>query len=268
MRICLLGTGGAEGVPAIYGDTRVSDFARTHGGKDLRTRSAAIIDGTLKIDFGPDTLAQIHRERLDARDWLALIVTHSHDDHLCLTQLQYLVFPFNELDRFPFPIYGNDGVRGKLADEYPDWPIELHPLTRFESTTIGPYRVTPVEAYHMQEEEAHNFLIEKDGRTLFYATDTGIWREQSWEFLKGVSVDTMVIESTEGLNPTDYYGHLSLAETIDVVARLRAQGTLKPGSRVITTHHSHRGDLTHAELEERLRPHEIEPGFDGMTFDV
>jgi phosphoribosyl 1,2-cyclic phosphate phosphodiesterase len=51
MKVLLMGTGGADGIPALYGNDRVSKFARANGGKDLRTRSAALIDGVFKLDL-------------------------------------------------------------------------------------------------------------------------------------------------------------------------------------------------------------------------
>ena len=77
----LLGTGAADGIPGFYAKDRVSQYARTEGGKDVRTRSAALVDGALKIDLPPDTLVHLHQNRLDARDWSALLFTHSHEDH-------------------------------------------------------------------------------------------------------------------------------------------------------------------------------------------
>src|SRR4051812_21857635 len=108
MNIRLLGTGGADGIPAFCSDSMVSKWAREHGGKDIRTRAAALVDGDLKIDFGPDTQAQIQRDGLDPCDWTALLITHSDEDHLAVSELQYFLYPFNEHDNVPFAIYGND----------------------------------------------------------------------------------------------------------------------------------------------------------------
>ena len=60
MQVRLLGTGGSDGIPAFYGNDRVSAHARKVRGKEMRTRSAALVDGTLKIDLGPDTLCQLN----------------------------------------------------------------------------------------------------------------------------------------------------------------------------------------------------------------
>src|SRR3954467_14394138 len=94
MKIRLLGTGGADGIPALCGKSQVSDYAREHGGKDVRTRAAALVDGELKIDFGPETLPQIRREGLDATAWTAALFTHSDEDHLAVSEFQYFLYPF------------------------------------------------------------------------------------------------------------------------------------------------------------------------------
>ncbi|HTQ11150.1 MAG TPA: hypothetical protein VMI31_13870, partial [Fimbriimonadaceae bacterium] len=95
MKIRLLGTGGADGIPAFYGSNPVCDFARLHGGREIRTRAAALVDEGLKIDFGPDTLAQVQREGLDPADWTAVVFTHSDEDHLTASEFQYFLYPFN-----------------------------------------------------------------------------------------------------------------------------------------------------------------------------
>ena len=86
MNIRLLGTGAADGIPGFFGNDMVSDYARAHGGKDIRGRTSALVDGVIQIDFPPDTLSQLNRFALDAREWTAVLFTHSDDDHLVLGQ--------------------------------------------------------------------------------------------------------------------------------------------------------------------------------------
>ena len=268
MDIRLLGTGGADGVPAFYSDSRVSEYDRKHGGKDVRTRSSALVDGALKIDLPPDTLMQMHRDRLDAREWSGLLFTHGDDDHFAPRELQYGLFPFNQAEHLGFVIYGNEKILDRIRGIYPEWPIELHLIKRWCPFYHGDFTITPIEARHNDKEECLNHIIQRNGKTLLYATDTGYWREPSWEFLKDYKLDALVIECTEGFSKTSYMGHLDIKGCIEVVERLRKQGTLGDTSRVVTTHHSHQGDVTHSELEVALGPHGIEPGHDGMVFSV
>jgi len=267
MTIRLLGTGAADGIPSFYSDSNVSKYARLHGGKDVRTRSSAIVDGHLKIDLGPDSLQQINRDKLSALDWTALLITHSHEDHLAVSELQYCLYPFNGNECAGYSIFGNATVVAKIWERYPDWPFEVFITRSFESFRHAEYKITPIRANHITEEDGQNFLIE-NGVTLLYATDTGIWDEETFDFLKDFKLDALVLECTEGFLPTAFEGHLDIESCKLVVDRLRAQGTLQNQSRVVTTHHSHSGDATHAQLEECLLPSGIEPGFDGFEFTV
>jgi phosphoribosyl 1,2-cyclic phosphate phosphodiesterase len=268
MTIQLLGTGAADGIPGMFSNTAVSRFAREHGGKDIRTRSAAIVDGHLKIDLPPETLTQCIREKLDPRDWTGVLFTHSHDDHFCVSEIQYFLYPFNENELMPFPIYGNAEILRRLECMYPDWPIDAVETHSFQPFQHLDYSITPLKAHHKEDEDSHNLLISRGGKTICYATDTGIWADATWDYLKGASMDLLVIECTEGFCSTDYAGHLDIEQCVEVVQRLRADGTLKESARVVTTHHSHQCGGTHVQLEQALSPHRIEVGHDGMRIAI
>jgi len=268
VRILLTGTGAADGIPAFAAESRVSNFAREHGGKDIRTRAAAVIDDQLRLDFGPDTFAQVQKLNLHVRDWKAILFTHSHDDHYAPKELQYLFPPFVNGEFKPPTVYGNanilDGFEGSFG-QASHLPRTL--IKSFESSKILGYTVTPILAYHKLDEDSMNFIIQSD-KTFLYATDTGVYQDATWEFLQGWKFDAAVIECTDGVRPTEYWGHLSCDELIGMVGRLRTMGCLSERSRVVTTHHSAAGMATHAELEACLNPHGIEVGFDGMLMEI
>lgn len=267
MKIRLLGTGAAEGIPAFWADTFVSNYARENGGKDIRTRSGALVDGSLKLDLPPDTLMQMHRDRLDARNWTGLFFTHSDDDHFSPAEVQYGLLPFSLREALGYAIYGNAEICRRLRERYPAWPIEIHETKSFQPILHAEFVVTPVRANHKPTEDAHNYLIQRSGKTLLYATDTGIWGEETWEFLKGFQVDCLVLECTEGFTMTDYEGHLDAHTFLEIVQRLRAQGTVQETTVVCTTHHSHNGGATHEMLEDHFCPHGILVGYDGLEIE-
>jgi phosphoribosyl 1,2-cyclic phosphate phosphodiesterase len=268
MQIRLLGTGGADGIPGLFSDTRVSQYARQHGGKDVRTRCAAVVDDSLKIDLGPDTWHQMAREGLDARDWTAIIFTHSDDDHFSPRELQYALFPFNESEYVGFQVYGNGAICRRIMEAFPEWPFEVFMTRSFEPFRHADYTVTPIRALHLEDEDAHNLIFDDGTHKVLYGTDTGIWPEMTWEFLSGVKLDGLVIECTEGFFNTPYNGHLDINECIEVVTRLREMGTLSSSAPVATTHHSHNGGGIHSELEAVLNPHGIQVGYDGFVLEV
>lgn len=268
MKLTLLGTGGAEGIPALFCQSRVSQYARQHGGKDIRARSSALVNDDLKLDLGPDSWSQVNSLGIDTSLWSGIFYTHSHEDHFAISELQYALYPFCDREFPPFTIYGNDTICAKISSHYPDWPFELVQTNHFVTIEHQGYRVTPVHANHKLDENCQNFLIEQDGKTLLYATDTGIWGEETWEFLSRFKIDCLVIECTNGFVPTEYYGHLDITDCVQVVERLRNSHILHSSSSVFTTHHGHLGDATHAELTAALKKYEIVPGYDGLVIDV
>lgn len=267
MNIRLLGTGGADGVPALYSDSRVSVYARKNGGKDIRSRSAALVDGVLKIDLGPDTWGQLARERLDARDWTALLFTHSDADHFAPDELMYTLYPFNDMEFAGFTVYANEFICRRILDKFPDWPVEMVMTQSFKPVRHGEYIITPIHAHHLPSEDAHNLVIQDGEKTLLYATDTGIWDPPTWEALTNFKLDCLVLECSEGFASTAYDGHLDAQEFLQVLDRLKSQGTVTESTQIWTTHHSHQGEATHAELVEFFSPRGVNIGYDGAFIE-
>jgi len=267
MTIQLLGTGAADGIPALFTANQLGARSFGHESKDFRTRAAALIDGCLKIDLGPDTMAQNQRLQIDPLLWDAIIFTHSHEDHFTVSEIQYALYPNNENEYAPFTIYSNPTVKALIEFRYPDWPLELVQTKLYETISIGDYQMTPVRAKHGEPEECQNLIFQKDEKTIGYMTDTGWWPDKTWEYLEGVKLDAMVIECTDGLCDSGYDGHLAICELVDVLEKLHQIGTISSGVPVVTTHHSHLGG-SHEELEEALAPLGAAPGFDGMKITV
>src|SRR2546423_13651603 len=94
MRIKLLGTGAAEGWPGLFCRCEICRPSRELGGKTLRSRSSALIDGVLKIDLPADTLHHVLTQRLDMTKAETLLFTHGHDDHFAVRELQYMPWMF------------------------------------------------------------------------------------------------------------------------------------------------------------------------------
>ena len=55
MKIQYLGTAAAEGIPAIFCECETCKKTRERGGKNIRTRSQALIDDKILIDLPADT---------------------------------------------------------------------------------------------------------------------------------------------------------------------------------------------------------------------
>lgn len=269
MRITFTGTGAANGIPGYFQSDRVSEHARRHKGKDVRYRAGAAIDGVLKIDWGPDTFACCDRLGLRASEWTHVFFTHSHDDHYAPREFQYLFPPFLPLEHTKPLIYGNaaivDGFIGQFDHSK---ELERFLMRSFVSIDVEDYRVTPLRAYHKLDEDSLNLIFECDGRSILYGTDTGIYQEETWEFLTGRKLDCVILDCTDGMVPSEYWGHLSCEQVLIVADRMRAIGAVHERTIFCSTHHGSGGDATHEELERFFAPHGVVVGYDGLTLEV
>lgn len=87
MKLTYLGTAAAEGWPALFCCCPYCRKALAAGGRNLRTRSQALVNGDLLLDFPPDSFSHMQQNRLDFSAVRWLLVTHGHMDHFYPTDL-------------------------------------------------------------------------------------------------------------------------------------------------------------------------------------
>jgi phosphoribosyl 1,2-cyclic phosphate phosphodiesterase len=271
MKITLLGTGSAEGWPGLFCTCHVCRRSRQLRGRNIRSRSSAMLDGVVKIDLSPDTFHHVVTHDLDLTRLEFLVFTHPHDDHLAPAELQYLSWMFvPEPITRPLPVLGSrsvtDKIKAFLADK--ELPLDIQCMEPWITVTRGEWSVTPVMAHHDPSNICFNLIVSRAGKSLLYATDTGWYDPPTWQFLERAKLDGIVVEVSRGPEESGYEGHLSIPEAIRLRERLVSCGTLPRDAPVVTTHHSHLGGLLHDEMEALLNPHGIQVGYDGLTFEI
>jgi phosphoribosyl 1,2-cyclic phosphate phosphodiesterase len=273
MRIHYLGTGASEGFPAVFCQCPVCESARADGGRNVRRRSAMLIDGILLIDLPPDLLTQSVEGKLDMGALQYLLVTHTHADHFYAPELKNLRAPYTlQSARERLGIFGSAVVWEQLAQTLGAEELErlsshltFEELKLFTPSAVGPYTVTPLQARHGKG--AFIYLIERDGHTLLYANDTGFFPEETWDYLVGRSVDLVSMDCTNPVR-SDTPNHMTLEDNVTVKRRLFQQKSASVRTRYLATHFSHTSGLLHRQLEERLRLYGIGVAYDGLEMEV
>ncbi|HEY7857331.1 MAG TPA: MBL fold metallo-hydrolase, partial [Candidatus Nanopelagicales bacterium] len=79
MEVLLLGTGAADGWPNPWCTCVSCAWARRTGA--VRSHTAALVDGTLLLDCGPDVPRQADRAGVGLCEVRAVLLTHGHWDH-------------------------------------------------------------------------------------------------------------------------------------------------------------------------------------------
>lgn len=275
MKVKLLGSAAAEGVPALWCECDACAYARTHKGKDIRCRTSYLIDDDTLVDFGLDTYAQTLRFDIDLTKIKRVILTHSHKDHLNVTDLLMWRHPGGFSDvRHDIEIYANATCFGRMKDELPNSPetycCKANRITAGVPVESENMRILPIEASHAgPEEEALNYVLGRGDKKVLIANDTGFWAEPSWELIRGVELDAAIIECTGACARADMgSGHLGWRTAIEFRDRLRSLGAINDRTQVFVNHFSHNGAPIHENMEKIFTPQDIKVGYDGLEIDI
>lgn len=273
MELQYWGTAASEGWPALFCDCEACRTARALGGKNIRTRSQALVDNTLLLDFPADTYWHSIRYNTDLSCLKNILITHSHEDHLYPLDLILKATPYAHGGAPCLTIYGNDVVtamirRAMEQSAMPEIGQFLHPVTvePFCPFAVEDYTVTALPADHIPEEKCYLYLIRHGDKTLLYAHDTGIFPDATWRYLKAqqLHLDAVSIDCTFVLRSNER-GHLGLPNVLDVRKHLTALGCTDERTFFIINHFSHNVPATHEELSAEAGKYGILTAYDGMT---
>jgi phosphoribosyl 1,2-cyclic phosphodiesterase len=281
MQLTFLGTAAADGYPEPFCACAHCEQARALGGPSLRQCSAALINDDLLIDFGPDVLtaSRQHGRPLTGVRWC--LQTHAHSDHLHTGHF-YARSPQHEVAGAPrLHFYASAGSLARAAyllmpDTAPASLLDpelgdalnltFYTIAAGQAFEAGPYHVVAFEANHDPVVEPLLFAIQRDGRSLFYGTDTGPLPEATWQGFHQhrLRFDVVILDHTYGLaGPRPQ--HMTAHEFISHMARLREEDLLAPNARFLATHIAHPGNPVHPELAKFAAQHGYEIAYDGLT---
>ncbi len=271
MKIKYLGTAAAEGWPALFCNCQYCKMARAAGGKNLRTRSQAVIDDKLLIDFPADSYMHMLNDNIDLPNIHNILITHTHQDHLYLEDLGLRFGDFARDINGNLTLYGNDALLKKFIALYKTDPNDTHldgklacrELQEFVPVAISDYMVTPLLATHDRREKCYIYLVEKDGKALLYGNDTGWFPEVTWDYLGGRRLDLVSLDCTH-LKYREGTNHMGISNILEVRVRLIELNCVDASTTFVITHFSHNGHMLHDEIEQMVGSHGFLVAYDGL----
>ena len=244
MKIQFLGTGSAEGIPAIGCDCAHCVKAREKGGRLVKRRNAILFSlpgYELLLDTPPDiraSLAQSKALRIDG-----IFLTHAHYDHT--GGLEEFLYWKKDLDLFVEPRVYESLRREEWGNTLPDiaFHCPFHPgmAVRFDGFFFTPFAVShPVPCFGL--------AIYENGHKTVYTSDTRNWfSHYAYRLMDGA--DLLIVNTPTFSPPKE--DHLTASEAVKLKEQVRA-------SRLVLTHVNH-NNLPHNELEEWAK------GLDGVV---
>lgn len=257
MRVTLLGSGDATGMPAALCDCEYCEQSAA------RYRPAVLIqtdDTTVVLDIGPDLVEQLQQTNTYQVD--GFFLTHFHRDHAdgLLDLLQTLrsgtETAWNETgDAHSFDLYMTETATSHLRDTFEYFLDLLDPTWEANGVSIGELEIKPFAVEHMRPEyETVGFVVQEGDQAVAYAPDM----ESVVEEPPVTDVDLFICEGSPivGLNhgPAD-----------DLIAAIEK---LDPDRTVLVNASEHARREHTAELKENANQIGCELGADFDEYRV
>ena len=254
MRMRFLGTGGAEGIPAIGCECVICARARREGGRLTRLRPSVLFslpDYELLVDTPPDI-----REQLDVngvRKIDGIFLTHEHTDHT--GGLKEFLFWRESVDLFAEPRLYRRLTREYWGQRLPDATIHLT-VRPGMSVPFSDFFFIPFEVRHTVP--CLGFVLYEGRRRIAHLADSGS-RLSNFARCLIDGADVLIVNTPTFEPPKE--DHITVIEAIE----LKKQAGV---GQLILTHISH-GNRPHDDLEDYVSQIEgVTVAYDGLTVDV
>ena len=273
MKLSYFGTAAAEGMPAIFCNCPVCQEARALGGKNIRTRSQALINDDLLLDFPADTYFHFLMNGVEGDKIKYLLITHSHPDHFYPEQLELRKSPFGHAMRSEnLELYCGEGAFEKLKTALVAPSVICSKLTAYQPQQVGTYTVIPLPANHHYGDGAFIYIIkDAEGTTLLYAHDTGFFYEEVLQYIEkeGFRFDCISYDCTNvNIRVSDKGGHMGLDNISRLHDRLVKMGAVDENTVEIINHFSHNANPLQHVLEENVKDYGWLVAYDGMKTEI
>lgn len=269
MKFKFLGTAAFEAIPALFCTCDACQKIRSVGGKSVRTRTQAIIDDCLMIDFPADTINHILTHNIDMSKVKNCLITHNHSDHLYIDDMKILSNGFaSTSDDYSITYYATETAGKKIEALLNNISkIKLHNVQEFDVLKIDKYSVTVLPAIHGKESGPVIYQISDNVNTILYAHDTHFLHDDIWNYWKETKpkFNLVSLDCTNALKPMNYIGHMSFYENIEVKKRMIDMGIADENTKFVSNHFSHNGtNILYEDFSETAAKEGFLTSYDGM----
>ncbi len=254
MRIRFLGTGGAEGIPAINCQCDHCSRARAHGGKLVRKRSSILFslpDYELLVDTPPDIRELLGVNGIRSID--GIFVTHEHYDHASgLVEFAYWGAKIDLLvEKDLYKRLQQQGMTAGLEEVTFHLTCRQGVAVRFDGFLMTPFAVRHTVP-------CFGLAVYVEGRKVVYAADSNA---ELTNYARCLVQDAdLLIVNTPFFDQAGS-DHLNVLEALQLKEKLRIK-------ELILTHINHH-NRPHDELEAYVSNVEnVRVAYDGLEIQL
>jgi phosphoribosyl 1,2-cyclic phosphate phosphodiesterase len=282
MKLTFLGTGAAEGVPAMFCTCETCRLARKRG--EYFTRSQLLIDDTIGVDFPPDAYLHTLAQGEDFTKVCDLLITHSHMDHFYAHDFILRGYKYTQTQMQPLRIYGNAEVK-KVYDECTRRELRnevaasitvtvVQPFTPFSFGAQSAYTATALLAQHSKTETAFVYLVEKENKSYLHLTDTGRLPMETLDYLERrfsnsarkidfITFDCTFLFHTAG----EISRHMGLGDNRAMQEEFARRKIVDGHTKYAITHYSHNSNPCKETLVRAETEYGYIAAYDGFSID-
>ena len=273
MKITYYGTAAGEGWPGVFCQCPLCRQAQALGGKNIRTRSQALLNEDLLLDLPPDNQLHSLYYGLDLSKVWALLFTHSHSDHCYPEDLEFLREPYSHTREGELLVGGNEAVAekvkrtcGSLGGVKERFRFEV--LQADRPVRFLDYHILPLKATHTQQEKCLFYRIAREGKAVLYAHDTGALTEENIASLarQPEKLSLVSLDCTCQQHPDGKY-HMGLPDCVEQKARLLSAGLADEKTIWVVNHFSHNGGWLHEQISAEAEKYGFLASYDGLTIE-
>ncbi len=257
MKLLFLGTGAAD--YAVKPEEQMTENDRRY--------SSILVDGEFLLDAAPQSFGFAQRCEVDFSKIKFVLVSHTHYDHYCKES----VVNFAKQSGRKLKLFCHEDAVERLGlteeDRQYVEPAGVKIMSAFE--TEG-YKITPLAANHIvdgsPEVPLHYIIEDKDGKRYFYGCDGGWFVALTWEYMRKLKFDGMILEATVGDKDGDFRlgTHNSIPMLRLIVAALWENKMIDDNTRLIASHIARTLHVSHEDTSEKLKQIGIDTAFDGF----
>lgn len=227
---------------------------------DARRASALLINKNCLIDSGMHILDSLRIAKNSKDDITNIFITHLHEDHFNYDNIKQIA------QNHKIRLWIKNGAQVKEADN-----IEIIRMTPFEKYEVedGLY-ITGLDANHDPISHPQHFLIEKQGKKIFYGCDGAWLLANTYNYLKRTELDLAILDATIG----DYDGDYRIAEHNSIpmirlmLPTLKNEKIIVDKTNLYLSHIAPSLHKTHKEIELIANELGARVAYDGLKITI